>query len=221
MPSRIPFPTFVAVGRTALFGTVGLVGLIAAGCSSGSAAKSAAPPTTAAASAGSSGSGTSSASGSNGSDPCSAIKQATLSALFTIPFSKPYYSDQSCEYGLGANANKSGVAIVGSPETASINIIPNDGQAQYAAAIKPVVDVVLTPLSGVGDKATFAYNSLFPKAPAVFAIKGDTYCDVELNLMNTSDVGLAANSDAAIAPSDAAGLAQKEGAICNDVFSAS
>jgi len=161
------------------------------------------------------------------SNPCSAISKATLAALFkTSISSKPYISqlgagNNRCEYGIGPSSHKTGTALAFAKETFVVETISVDAQQQYAANTKHITYVKVTPLRGVGTKAVFTYNTMFPEAPAIFAIKGNVFCNVDLNLGNTSEVGLPRNTGASprVLPSQQAGLARREGKLCSDIFS--
>jgi hypothetical protein len=155
----------------------------------------------------------------NGDAECSVLKSSTLSALVTVPIGSPYNppgggtDDFHCSYGIGPAASLTGSAIVTSmTDTLLVTKLGHHGETDYQTTARVYSSV--TTLSGIGDRAGY---TLFFGNVVVFAYRGDMYCEVQTNLGNASEVGLAA-SLAGVSESDAPMIAQKEAALCLDVF---
>jgi hypothetical protein len=163
--------------------------------------------------------GASSTSSAETGDACSVLKTGTLAALVPVAIGSSYDEpdgepdDFHCWYGIGPAADLMGDAIVTSmTDTLLVTKINHDGASDYRTTARVYSGV--TALSGIGDMASY---SLFFGNVVVLAYQGDVYCEVQTNLGNASEVGLPA-SPAGVSESDAPMIAQKEAALCLDVF---
>lgn len=155
-----------------------------------------------------------------------AIKSAVAS-LVTVPVGAAFNpladsgqassSAYACMYGIGKNAVLTGSAVVNADDdTVLVTFLGVGGPNNYANS----VGFKMTPVSGVGDKAEYSFDPTSNQAPDFFALKGDTYCEVQINNGDdaATELGVKAQGDG-IDASGAPTVAQKEGAICNAVFS--
>lgn len=161
-------------------------------------------------------SGAASNSGSASGQGCAAIKSATLKALLTVPVGEPYDEGSgACGFGVGANAGLHGSAVqTTNGDNLLAQLIPGIGASSYDdyTSRQPV-----TPLAGIGDQASFVTDDPLK----VFALKGQDFCLIQLDIDDESAVGLPADSSGTIPDQDATAIATKVGAICTDMFGGS
>jgi hypothetical protein len=160
-----------------------------------------------------------------GAAVCTRIKAETIAALITVPVGQPFNvlsgsaTTFGCSYGIGPNAGLTGEAIENAQsDTFIVGVIDAAGSGvdpySQATGLGP-----MTPMSGIGDKAEYSYNSTIQEPPSVYVLLGSEFCSVSLNLSNASEVGLPASGVLGlVSPSKAAGLAQKEAALCVDAL---
>lgn len=157
-----------------------------------------------------------SGSGKASGKGCAAITSATLKALFTVPVGEPYDEGSgACEFGLGANAKLRGSAVqTANGDSLLAQLIPGIGASEYNeyTSRQPV-----TPLAGIGDKASFADVAPFK----VFAVKGQDFCLIQIGISNAREVGLNPDSTDTIPAQEAKTVATKAGALCTDMFNGS
>jgi hypothetical protein len=200
--------------RTPLFVaalTVLTVGLLA-GCAP--AAGTGIPAGTAA--AGSSGSvSAGSAPGGSTKASCAEFTSAAFSALVTVPIGKPYVAGSDsgggvvCWYGIGKNADVTGSKVETlADDNILITTIGFGGAGQYAHFTGSDVNIgAVTPIDGIGTKASYNVSVLSGNVPQLYSYKGDRYCGIQLN----------ADSAELVDPAPAA-TAKNEGALCDDAF---
>lgn len=213
----------------ALFAAAAALAAVLAGCSSGSsstngdAAESnsshgagSSPPASAASTQHQQTSSATSDSGSGSGRGCAAIKPATLTALLTVPVGEPYDEGSgACEFGVGANAGLRGSAVqTTNGDSLLAQLIPGIGASEYK---DDTSRQAVTPLAGIGDQASFVTGDPLK----VFALKGNDFCLIQLNIGDASAVGLPADSSGTIPDQDATSIATKVGALCTDMFGGS
>jgi len=201
------------------------VGLTACKSSSSAASSGGGAPPAAAGTATGGSTAPAAKAGSGGGSCTDAIKTA-VTALVTVPVGvavDPLPTASSlayaCEYGIGKNAGlTSASALTTAPDdTVLVTVFSQDGANQYEQA----VGFKFFPVSGVGDKAKYSFFAESGQAPDFFALKGNEYCEVQVNPGDPDykELGVAAQGSAGgITADGAATVAQKEGAVCSAAF---
>ena len=139
------------------------------------------------------------------SKQCKAIKPADIQALMKATLSSPTINPLECDYAGGS---------------LKINIRLDDSDhKQYTLQASPAPGHTLT---GIGDQAYWFEPVTGHTTPWLESYKGSVACEVSpadpdlTTLTYTGSMPIPT-----IADGDAAAYAQKEGAVCDDVFSAS
>jgi hypothetical protein len=192
----------------ASFAVIAAAACLATGCSKSSAKSPAAQG--AAASTGSGQSALAALGGGGGgggvldvSKQCKAIKPADAQALIKETLSAVVINPLECDY-LGGEMK--------------VNIRLDDStHKEYTLQATP--DPAHT-VSGVGDAAFWFEPAAPHTTPWLEAYKGSVACEVSPADVDKTTLAYTGQAIPTIADSDAAAYAQKEGAVCNDVFSA-
>jgi hypothetical protein len=175
-------------------------------------------PATSGAAAGSS-PATSSSSGSSsgtGTKPsCDQFTAQSFRALVNVPIGTPFIggSDSAggivCWYGIGKNAGVTGSKVETlQDDNILITVIGFDGESQYAHFTGSDVNIgAVTPLSGIGDKASYNVSELSGNVPQLYSVKGEKYCGIQLSV-----------DPSELVDSSPASVAKNEGALCEDAF---
>jgi hypothetical protein len=138
------------------------------------------------------------------SKQCKAIKPADAQALMKSTLSAVVVNPLECDYS-------------GGDMTVSIRL-DDPTHKQYTMQASP--DPAHT-VSGVGDAAFWFEPATGHTTPWLEAYKGSVACEVSpADVDKTTLVYTGQMPIPTVADSDAAAYAQKEGAVCNDVFSA-
>ena len=139
------------------------------------------------------------------SKQCAAIKPADVQALMKAPVSAVVNYPGECSFYGG---------------DLKIDIYANDPTQKYYQ--NPVNGPGTTPLTGIGDQAQWFAPVAGATTPWVEAHKGSMTCTISpADPPATTLPYTGSDPFYKIAPADSAAYAAKEGALCNDVFSAS
>jgi hypothetical protein len=157
--------------------------------------------------------GTSSGSGTKPS--CDQFTAQSFKALVNVPIGTPFIggSDSAggivCWYGIGKNAGVTGSKVETlQGDNILITVIGFDGEKQYAHFTGSDVNIgAVTPLSGIGDKASYNVSELSGNVPQLYSVKGEKYCGIQLSV-NPSE----------LVDSSPASVAKNEGALCADAI---
>ncbi|HEX4402349.1 MAG TPA: hypothetical protein VHZ98_13585 [Galbitalea sp.] len=153
--------------------------------------------------------------GSAGKPSCDQFTVEAFKALVNVPIGTPFIagSDSAggidCWYGIGKNAGVTGSKVETlEGDNILITVIGVDGASQYAHFTGSDVNLgAVTPLSGIGDKASYNVSELSGGVPQLYSVKGDKYCGIQLNVDASELVDTLP-----------AAIAKNEGALCEDAF---
>lgn len=124
----------------------------------------------------------------------------------------------SCIFGIGKNAGVSDAnqLMQAEDDTVLVTVVGGAGVSMYSQNLFPGDP---TPVSGVGDRAEYYYSTIVGSPPDFYALKGQTYCEVQVNAADApTELGVPGQNAGNISADGAKTVAAKEGAVCTAAF---